>query len=215
MAEDGLKFFPLIIDRWVAGTRFLGDNPTENLLLKGVYLELLIYLYEGRGRVIKDRKHASRILGVHPNRGGVLWDKVADKFVRNQWGYSHTLVQGLLRNGGKVKGLGTGAYGGGEGGGFADSTSTSTRTPVVPLRVPQGVDEKAWNDFEQHRKEIRKPLTNLSRTKAANQLLGLSADQQRHCVDMTIQNRWQGLFPDKAKNNSSTPTNPESWRNDL
>jgi len=40
-------------------------------------------------------------------------------------------------------------------------------------------------------------LTDLSRTKAANQLEGYSDIQQQSIIDKSIQGRWAGLFPDK------------------
>lgn len=144
--DTGLKYFPLIIDRWLAGTRLLGDTPDENLYLKGAYLELLIYLYEGRGRVIKDHKHVSRILGIHANKGRKIWDKLGVKFVRNQHGYTHTLVGQLLRNGGKVKGLNGSAYPIAEPCGFASSSSTSTSIKENPLSSRE-VKRKAASRF--------------------------------------------------------------------
>jgi hypothetical protein len=57
---------------------------------------------------------------------------------------------------------------------------------------PDGVDPQAWEDFEVHRKEIRKPLTDLARTKAANLLQALTPNEQRACVDKSIQSRWPG-----------------------
>jgi hypothetical protein len=64
---------------------------------------------------------------------------------------------------------------------------------------PDWIDMEAWSDFEQHRSEIRKPLSNLARNKAANLLKGLTPQQQRACVDKSIQARWSGLFPDSVR----------------
>ena len=63
--------------------------------------------------------------------------------------------------------------------------------------APDWLNKKAWSEFEAHRKEIKKPLTDLSRTKAANQLEGYSDIQQQSIIDKSIQGRWAGLFPDK------------------
>lgn len=82
----------------------------------------------------------------------------------------------------------------------------NTTTPHIPPKgeakweAPFWVNKSAWSEFEQHRKEVRIPLSDLSRTKAANQLKDLSAEQQQSCVDMTIQNGWRGLFPERVKN---------------
>lgn len=137
-----MKFFPLILDRWLAGTRML------SLEAKGAYLDLIIYLYEKRGRVIKDEAHVGRILGgIHGNKTRRIWREIAEKFVRNQYGYTHRLVSELQRNGGKVKGLSSGADHGADPGAFADSTRTSTRKEKVQKKsarfVPPEVDEVA------------------------------------------------------------------------
>lgn len=79
---------------------------------------------------------------------------------------------------------------------------TNALPPLPPKGAwapPQGIDAKAWGEFEQHRKEMRQPLSDLARTKAAAQLLELTPAQQQVCVNMTIQNRWRGLFPEKAR----------------
>ena len=64
--------------------------------------------------------------------------------------------------------------------------------------IPNGITIPVWEDFEQHRREIKKPLTKLSRTKNFNILLD-DLENQREIVDLTIQNRWTGLFPLKKQ----------------
>ncbi len=64
--------------------------------------------------------------------------------------------------------------------------------------IPKGIDLQVWEDFEQHRREISKPLTKLSRSKNLNVLLN-NLNNQREIVDSTIQNRWTGLFPIKTQ----------------
>jgi hypothetical protein len=68
--------------------------------------------------------------------------------------------------------------------------------------LPAGVDPGTWADFEAHRREIRKPLTDLARRTNVKVLVGLPPKQQREVVDTSIANRWVGLFPPKTK----TPT---------
>jgi uncharacterized protein YdaU (DUF1376 family) len=67
---------------------------------------------------------------------------------------------------------------------------------------PVWVNQSAWMEFEDHRKEIRKPLTDLSRTKAAKLLEHFSKDEQQSFIDNTIQNRWTGIFT-KTKGNQN------------
>ena len=64
------------------------------------------------------------------------------------------------------------------------------------------VSPDIWDEFVQHRKEIRKPLTELSAGKAQKILNELSVDEQRDVVDKSIASRWAGLFPD-SKNKIS------------
>ncbi len=68
----------------------------------------------------------------------------------------------------------------------------------IGVLIPKGINIQAWEEFEQHRKEIGKPLSKLSRTKNFNILLANPNDQQE-MVDLTIQSRWAGLFPPKSK----------------
>jgi hypothetical protein len=82
------------------------------------------------------------------------------------------------------------------------------KPPLSPLpekreawTPPEWVNPQAWADFELHRREIRKPLSDLARTKAANQLQGMTAQQQQACIDASIQARWSGIFPDKHRGN--------------
>ncbi len=83
---------------------------------------------------------------------------------------------------------------------------TSKREPK-PRRdswtPPAHLNLDAWEEFEQHRREINKPLSDLARTKAANQLSSLNSDEQQRCIDLSIQARWAGLFPEKVKINGN------------
>ena len=76
--------------------------------------------------------------------------------------------------------------------------------------IPAGVDGQAWDEFLQHRREIRKPLTALAAKKAANLLSEHSPAEQRQMVDDSIRNRWTGLFP--PKNKRQTTTNYERFQ---
>lgn len=61
------------------------------------------------------------------------------------------------------------------------------------------IDKQVWQEFEQHRRDIRKPLTELARQKNAAVLVLLTPQQQRDAVNTTIANRWTGIFPPKDK----------------
>lgn len=70
--------------------------------------------------------------------------------------------------------------------------------------IPEWINKKAWTEFEQHRKEINKPLSHLAKTKAANALKGFSHFEQESAINESIQSRWAGIFPKKSKDSQTT-----------
>jgi len=92
---------------------------------------------------------------------------------------------------------------------YADADAEADK-PKPRFVLPAEVSPDVWAEFEQHRKEIRKPLKDLSRTKSANILMALSIEQQQACVDKSIASGWAGLFPDKADKKKS---GLEDWLN--
>jgi len=76
----------------------------------------------------------------------------------------------------------------------------ASRISTCPrLEIPPNVDREAWDEFEQHRRDIRKPLTDLARRKNLKVLEGIPVPEQRRIIDNTIANRWTGLFPLNGK----------------
>ncbi len=81
------------------------------------------------------------------------------------------------------------------------------RTPPPSAFVlPDWIPSDAWNDFEDHRKTIRKPLTDKSRKLAVAELsklrdLGYPPDD---VLAQSILNGWTGLFPLKGFSRPST-----------
>lgn len=73
-----------------------------------------------------------------------------------------------------------------------------------PWVSPAGLNLEAWAEFEQHRKDINKPLTNTARTKAANQIIHLDLAGQQSTIDKSISSRWAGLFPDNGANKKAS-----------
>jgi hypothetical protein len=59
------------------------------------------------------------------------------------------------------------------------------------------IEETAWNEFVQHRKEIKKPLSDLA-VKKLLALLSQFKTRQREIIDLSIRNRWTGLFAPKG-----------------
>ena len=73
-----------------------------------------------------------------------------------------------------------------------------TKTPL-----PAWLSEELWNDFKEHRKLLRKPLTPLAATRILKTLEQVAADyseaEARQCLDTSIANGWLGVFPPKAQ----------------
>ena len=81
------------------------------------------------------------------------------------------------------------------------STLTTNKPPhnhqEVSL-IPEWIDVTAWNEWETHRKEIKKKLTKSTRDK---QLKFLSKHKENHreIIEQSIMNGWAGLFAIKNK----------------
>ncbi|MCP5004666.1 MAG: hypothetical protein GY941_12120 [Planctomycetes bacterium] len=78
-------------------------------------------------------------------------------------------------------------------------------------KLPEWVNSTAWLEFEEHRKNIRKPLSDLARSKAVNQLKGFTLEEQQTAIDTSIQSSWAGIFPKKL-NGANNETNQRSNR---
>ena len=55
-----------------------------------------------------------------------------------------------------------------------------------------------WVAWVQHRRELRKPLTASTAARQLAMLAKLPPDQACACVEASITNGWQGLFPEKV-----------------
>jgi len=78
--------------------------------------------------------------------------------------------------------------------------------------APDWINGDAWIEFEEHRNHLKKPLSNLSRTKAANVLQNCSFNEQQEIIDKSIQSGWAGLFPLKEKSNGKPNISEEVSR---
>ncbi|MGZ4957331.1 MAG: hypothetical protein ACXV8Q_19710 [Methylobacter sp.] len=75
-------------------------------------------------------------------------------------------------------------------------------TAKKTIVYPDWLNQSAWIEFEQHRKEIKKSLSDLARTKAINQLSGLTNNEQQEVIDYSITGKYPGLYPDRIKQKS-------------
>ena len=62
-------------------------------------------------------------------------------------------------------------------------------------RSREQINEAAWQEFVQHRKEIKRKLTPGAEKKNRRVLDGLPFDDQQEIVDQAIRSGWTGLFP--------------------
>ena len=61
--------------------------------------------------------------------------------------------------------------------------------------TPSNINQEALEEFQEHRVEIKHPMTNLAVKKAIKVLMPFSFEQQQYMVDQAILNGWRGLFP--------------------
>lgn len=66
-----------------------------------------------------------------------------------------------------------------------------------PMALPDWLPVNDWNEYLEHRKQLKKPLTPLAAAKAVNKLhqLMLEGHDPGAVIEQTICNGWLGLFP--------------------
>tara|TARA_B100001063_G_scaffold244727_1_gene278315 strand:- start:1196 stop:1993 length:798 start_codon:yes stop_codon:yes gene_type:complete len=80
------------------------------------------------------------------------------------------------------------------------------------ITLPEFLSKSLWLEFIQHRKDIKKPLTDLATKKLINQL---TKDYANGCdvedaINMSITSRWAGVFPKQRGQNGRMPA-PENF----
>jgi hypothetical protein len=112
---------------------------------------------------------------------------------------------------GTAEGIGEGTAEGTQGKNVKNYKNDKNKTSL--FEVPDWVNQKAFQEFVQHRKEMNKPFTDLSKTKVCNKLKGFTDEEQQTAINTSIESRWAGVFPKKlngnnyetAKNNNARP----------
>lgn len=72
------------------------------------------------------------------------------------------------------------------------------------MELPEWLNKQAWEEFTQHRIEIKKPLTPLAAKKNMS-VLEKQKNLQQDIVDNCIKNNWRGLFNITEKLNTYMP----------
>jgi hypothetical protein len=100
-----------------------------------------------------------------------------------------------------------------------DDNNTSINTTSNNISVPQKLKslngfDKVWNEFIDHRKEIKKPMTDTSATKILNKLESTKSNP----IDMlenSIMNGWSGVFDTKEQFKKEEQPLPQYLTNQL
>ena len=87
----------------------------------------------------------------------------------------------------------------GEGEGEGEKKNKKKKTALVDL--PTWLNKQAWEEWVQHRQEIKKPLTPLAAKKSID-VLEAHQSQQREIINTSISRGWTGLFPPKEARDS-------------
>ena len=83
-----------------------------------------------------------------------------------------------------------------------------TALPTIPSELNQPIFTTAWQEWIQHRSELRKKLTPSTATKQLQMLSPMGADHAAAVLNHSITKGWQGLFPDDVPA-PTTPNEPE------
>lgn len=78
-------------------------------------------------------------------------------------------------------------------------TTTKDKAHAPVFVLPASIPEQAWQEFIEHRKNIRKPMTDRAKTLAAMKLERLANEgySPRDVIEQSIECGWTGLFPTK------------------
>ncbi len=89
----------------------------------------------------------------------------------------------------------------------SSKTHARARDSVEFQPVPDTINPTAWADWERHRKQRRKPISDRAAREQWALLSSLTHDQQAECISASIRNDWQGLFPEKFTQPRASPAN--------
>lgn len=84
--------------------------------------------------------------------------------------------------------------------------------------LPEWVDPEAWSEWEAHRKELRKPLTDRARNGCVKVLEEATREgfSTSETINLAITNGWQGLYVPKGKPkpkaDANDPLSKEFWK---
>lgn len=70
-----------------------------------------------------------------------------------------------------------------------------------PIVLPDWLPNETWEEFKQHRKQLKKPMSELAQQKSIKQLEKMRSEGQDvvEVIETSIANGWQGLFEIKSQ----------------
>lgn len=95
-----------------------------------------------------------------------------------------------------------------ESNGNNSSKKRKKKKPDKKITYPGWLDQEAWIEFREHRKQIKKPMSVLAEAKLLNKLDKLRAfESQKNIIDRSIESGWAGLFPGPSSGRGRDPPN--------
>jgi len=194
--------------RWYPGD-FARDTRMLSLEEKGAYRELIDYYFSTRGAIPSDPHMIKRILGVSLQKTRRITAVLEQFFVKENKSYYHKKIEFELSNSLKRH---KSAVANGKAGGKAKALANSylpepEPEPNKPLKkeYPKELNEKAWESYIDYRKKVKlKKLQPVSEEKQIEKLISFGGYEiQEQCINETISNGWQGIFPPKGESNGN------------
>ena len=92
---------------------------------------------------------------------------------------------------------------------MANAKTTAARKKSPPTNIPTELDtpefNTAWNDFLQHRKEKRAPMTPTAQKNMFGKFTAWGVESAVAAIDTAISNGWTGVFEPKQNKSNSKP----------
>ena len=86
------------------------------------------------------------------------------------------------------------------------SNTSKSKKPTLPFIELFPIDwqrcrsfRESWDEWNTHRKQIKKPMTELAASKMIKKLVELGMEQSIHEIGRAIEHQWQGIYPEQTK----------------
>lgn len=92
-----------------------------------------------------------------------------------------------------------------------------SQLPVHVFTLPEGIDPFVWQEFENMRKKMKKPLTDYAKTLTVRKLITINqqtGEDPNTVLERSIERGWQGVFPDPERNRTGGFTNGRLTRDE-